>query len=90
MTMDIELITAGQLYRYYLRHVVGGDGRRPARMRIPGQRRGAGQSGVPSVVVMSMWWWAVLFLDRINSAGSESTRLLARAAVSNHLGSMGD
>lgn len=44
MTMDIELITAGQMYRYYLRHVVGGDGRRPARMRIPGQRRGAGQS----------------------------------------------
>ncbi|MEU6371192.1 hypothetical protein ABZ876_37290 [Streptomyces sp. NPDC046931] len=45
MTMDVELVTAGQVYCSYLRHVVVGDGSRPARMRIPGQRRGAGQSG---------------------------------------------
>ncbi|MGV9566002.1 hypothetical protein [Streptomyces sp. NPDC003480] len=91
MTMDIELITAGQLYRYYLRHVVVGDGRRPARMRIPGQRRVSPDSRCAirrrdeHVVVGRL-----LFLDRINSAGSESTRLRARAEVSKHLGSMGD
>lgn len=28
--MDIALITTGQMYRYYLRQVVVGDGRRPA------------------------------------------------------------
>ncbi|MFI9176160.1 MobF family relaxase [Streptomyces lincolnensis] len=31
MTMDIALITAGQMYRYHLRQTVVGDARRPAR-----------------------------------------------------------
>lgn len=43
MTMDIELITAGQMYRYYLRHVVvGGDGRRPARTPLAQAQEEAG------------------------------------------------
>lgn len=29
--MDIALIAAGQMYRYFLRQVLVGDGRRPAR-----------------------------------------------------------
>jgi hypothetical protein len=44
----MALITAGQLYRYYLRQVVVGDGPRPARMPLAkaqdesGVRRGGG------------------------------------------------
>ncbi|MER7178869.1 MobF family relaxase [Streptomyces hyaluromycini] len=42
MTMDIALITAGQMYRYYLRQVVVGDGRRPARTPLAKAQEEAG------------------------------------------------
>lgn len=43
--MDIKLITAGQMYRYYLRHVVGGDGHRPSRTPLA---KAQGEVGVPA------------------------------------------
>ncbi|MFE2499613.1 hypothetical protein ACFXKS_36165 [Streptomyces scopuliridis] len=43
--MDIALITAGQMYRYYLRQVVVGDGRRPARTPLRGAQQ---EAGVPA------------------------------------------
>ncbi|MFE4802054.1 MobF family relaxase [Streptomyces sp. NPDC056708] len=45
MTMDIALITAGQMYRYYLRQVVVGDGRRRARTPL---REAQEEAGVPA------------------------------------------
>ena len=42
MTMDIALITAGQMYRYYLRQVVFGDSRRPARTPLAKAQEEAG------------------------------------------------
>ncbi|MFL4953281.1 MobF family relaxase [Streptomyces sp. MMS24-I31] len=42
MTMDITLITAGQMYRYYLRQVVFGDSRRPARTPLAKAQEEAG------------------------------------------------
>ncbi|MFD4130477.1 MobF family relaxase [Streptomyces globisporus] len=44
MTVDIRIIRAGQMYRYYLRETVVGDGRRPARTPL---RAAQEQSGVP-------------------------------------------
>ncbi|MEV7659605.1 MobF family relaxase [Streptomyces anulatus] len=45
MTVDIRVIRAGQMYRYYLRETVVGDGRRPARTPLrPAQE----QAGVPA------------------------------------------
>ncbi|MER6736492.1 MobF family relaxase [Streptomyces puniciscabiei] len=43
--MDIQLITAGQMYRYYLRHVVVGDGCRPARTPLAQAQE---EAGVPA------------------------------------------
>ncbi|MHB6912835.1 MobF family relaxase [Streptomyces sp. DB-54] len=43
--MDIALITAGQMYHYYLRRVVVGDGRRPARTPL---RQAQEEAGVPA------------------------------------------
>ncbi|MEU3226761.1 MobF family relaxase [Streptomyces sp. NPDC006976] len=43
--MDIAIIRAGQMYRYYLRQVVVGDGRRPARTPL---REAQEQAGVPA------------------------------------------
>lgn len=43
--MDIAIIRAGQMYRYYLRHVVVGDGRRPARTPL---RKAQEEAGVPA------------------------------------------
>ncbi|MFF7705398.1 MobF family relaxase [Streptomyces lydicus] len=43
--MDIELITRGQMYRYYLHQVVVGDGRRPARQPL---RKAQKEAGVPA------------------------------------------
>ncbi|WP_192582743.1 MobF family relaxase [Streptomyces triticiradicis] len=43
--MDIALITAGQMYRYYLRQVVVGDGRRPTRTPLA---RAQEEAGVPA------------------------------------------
>ncbi|WP_158795097.1 MobF family relaxase [Streptomyces sp. NRRL S-337] len=40
--MDIAKITAGQMYRYYLRQVVVGDGRRPARKPLATAQQEAG------------------------------------------------
>lgn len=40
--MDIAIIRAGQMYRYYLRQVVVGDGRRPARTPLREAQEGAG------------------------------------------------
>jgi conjugative relaxase-like TrwC/TraI family protein len=40
--MDIALITAGQMYRYYLRQVLVGDGRRPARKALKKAQQDAG------------------------------------------------
>ncbi|MFH8663208.1 hypothetical protein [Streptomyces afghaniensis] len=37
--MDIALITVGQMYRYYLRQVLVGDGRRPARKALKKRSR---------------------------------------------------
>ncbi|MEU5689918.1 MobF family relaxase [Streptomyces venezuelae] len=44
MTVDIRVIRAGQMYRYYLRQTVVGDGRRPARTSL---RAAQEQAGVP-------------------------------------------
>ncbi|MDJ1645212.1 MobF family relaxase [Streptomyces pakalii] len=44
MTADIRVIRAGQMYRYYLRETVVGDGRRPARTSL---RAAQEQAGVP-------------------------------------------
>ncbi|GGZ29907.1 hypothetical protein GCM10010300_85890 [Streptomyces olivaceoviridis] len=44
MTVDIRVIRAGQMYRYYLRETVVGDGRRPARRPL---RVAQEQAGVP-------------------------------------------
>ncbi|MFJ8465020.1 relaxase domain-containing protein [Streptomyces swartbergensis] len=40
--MDIALITAGQVYRCYLRQVLVGDGRRPARKALGKAQQDAG------------------------------------------------
>ncbi|MFB7937872.1 MobF family relaxase [Streptomyces sp. NPDC056049] len=45
MTVDIRVIRAGQVYRYYLRETVVGDGRRPARTPL---RAAQEQAGVPA------------------------------------------
>ncbi|WP_157875571.1 MobF family relaxase (plasmid) [Streptomyces albidoflavus] len=45
MTVDIRVIRAGQMYRYYLRETVVGDGRRPARTPL---RAAQEQAGVPA------------------------------------------
>ncbi|MCX4598830.1 relaxase domain-containing protein [Streptomyces sp. NBC_01549] len=45
MTTDIELITAGQMHRYYSRQVVVGDGRRPARTPLAKAQE---EAGVPA------------------------------------------
>ncbi|MEU5810705.1 MobF family relaxase [Streptomyces sp. NPDC047718] len=44
MTVDTRVIRAGQMYRYYLRQTVVGDGRRPARTPL---REAQEQAGVP-------------------------------------------
>ncbi|MFF8557175.1 MobF family relaxase [Streptomyces sp. NPDC015501] len=44
MTVDIRVVRAGQMYRYYLRETVVGDGRRPARTPL---RAAQEQAGVP-------------------------------------------
>lgn len=43
--MDIALITAGQMYRYYLRQVLVGDSRRPARKPLKEAQQ---EAGVPA------------------------------------------
>ena len=45
MTVDIRVIRAGQMYRYYLRQTVVGDGSRPARTPL---RAAQEQAGVPA------------------------------------------
>ncbi|MFF1341900.1 MobF family relaxase [Streptomyces sp. NPDC058290] len=45
MTVDIRVIRAGQMYRYYLRQTVVGDSRRPARTPL---REAQEQAGVPA------------------------------------------
>ncbi|WP_159107066.1 MobF family relaxase [Streptomyces coelicoflavus] len=45
MTVDIRVIRAGQMYRYYLRETVVGDGRRSARTPL---RAAQEQAGVPA------------------------------------------
>ncbi|WP_079060895.1 MobF family relaxase [Streptomyces prasinus] len=45
MTVDIRVIRAGQMYRYYLRETVVGDGRRPARTPL---REAQEEAGVPA------------------------------------------
>lgn len=45
MTVDIRVIRAGRMYRYYLRETVVGDGRRPARTPL---REAQEQAGVPA------------------------------------------
>ncbi|WP_327180366.1 relaxase domain-containing protein (plasmid) [Streptomyces sp. NBC_01335] len=45
MTVDIRVIRAGQMYRYYSRETVVGDGRRPARTPL---RAAQEQAGVPA------------------------------------------
>jgi hypothetical protein len=45
MTVDIRIVRAGQMYRYYLRETVVGDGRRPARTPL---REAQEQAGVPA------------------------------------------
>lgn len=45
MTVDIRVIRTGQMYRYYLRETVVGDGRRPARTPL---RDAQEQTGVPA------------------------------------------
>ncbi|WP_181794599.1 hypothetical protein [Streptomyces sp. WELS2] len=44
MTVDIRVIRAGPMHRYYLRETVVGDGRRPARTPL---RVTQEQAGVP-------------------------------------------
>ncbi|MFF8939131.1 MobF family relaxase [Streptomyces paradoxus] len=45
MTADIKVVRAGQMYRYYLRQTVVGDGRRPARTPLSEAQE---QAGVPA------------------------------------------
>ncbi|MGA5364225.1 MobF family relaxase [Streptomyces purpurascens] len=45
MTVDIRVIRTGQMYRYYLRQTVVGDGRRPARTPL---REAQEHAGVPA------------------------------------------
>ncbi|MEW1552269.1 MobF family relaxase, partial [Streptomyces tsukubensis] len=45
MTMDVELVTVGQRYRYYMRQVLAGHGSRPARGSL---REAQAQAGVPA------------------------------------------
>ncbi|MEH0420545.1 hypothetical protein [Streptomyces sp. B21-083] len=45
MTADIKVVRAGQMYRYFLRETVVGDGRRPARTPL---RAAQEQAGVPA------------------------------------------
>ncbi|MET9077917.1 MobF family relaxase [Streptomyces sp. NPDC004232] len=45
MTVDIRVVRAGQMYRYYLRQTVVGDGRRPARTPL---REAQEEAGVPA------------------------------------------
>ncbi|MFD3681954.1 MobF family relaxase [Streptomyces sp. NPDC058613] len=45
MTVDIKIVRAGQMYRYFLRQTVVGDGRRPARAPL---REAQEQAGVPA------------------------------------------
>ncbi|MEW2051890.1 MobF family relaxase [Streptomyces sp. NPDC005476] len=45
MTVDIRIVRAGQMYRYYLRETVVGDGLRPARTPL---REAQEQAGVPA------------------------------------------
>lgn len=45
MTVDIRVVRAGQMYRYYLRETVVGDGRRPAGTPL---REAQEQAGVPA------------------------------------------
>ncbi|MFI8301362.1 MobF family relaxase [Streptomyces nigra] len=45
MAVDIKVIRAGQMYRYYLRETVVGDGRRPARTPLCAAQE---QAGVPA------------------------------------------
>ncbi|GGY77663.1 hypothetical protein GCM10010342_76690 [Streptomyces anulatus] len=45
VTVDIRVVRAGQMYRYYLRQTVVGDGRRPARTPM---RAAQEQAGVPA------------------------------------------
>ncbi|WP_435271324.1 MobF family relaxase [Streptomyces sp. 1222.5] len=45
MTVDIRVIRAGQMYRYFFRETVVGDGRRPARTPL---RAAQEQAGVPA------------------------------------------
>lgn len=45
MTVDIRIVRAGQMYRYYLRQTVVGDGRRPARTPL---REAQEEAGVPA------------------------------------------
>lgn len=45
MTVDIRVVRAGQMYRYYLRQTVVGDGRRPARTPLSEAQE---QAGVPA------------------------------------------
>ncbi|MFI8504501.1 MobF family relaxase [Streptomyces sp. NPDC085524] len=45
MTVDIKIIRAGQMYRYFFRETVVGDGRRPARTPL---REAQEQAGVPA------------------------------------------
>ncbi|MFG2600748.1 MobF family relaxase [Streptomyces sp. NPDC048462] len=45
MTVDIKVIRSGQMYRYYLRQTVVGDGRRPARAPL---RAAQEKAGVPA------------------------------------------
>ncbi|MFJ1787302.1 MobF family relaxase [Streptomyces anulatus] len=45
MTVDIKVVRAGRMYRYYLRETVVGDGRRPARTPL---RAAQEQAGVPA------------------------------------------
>ncbi|MCX5278151.1 MobF family relaxase [Streptomyces virginiae] len=44
MTVDIRVVRAGQMYRYFMRQTVVGDGRRPARTPL---REAQEQAGVP-------------------------------------------
>ncbi|MCX5589594.1 MobF family relaxase [Streptomyces erythrochromogenes] len=45
MTVDIKIVRAGQMHRYYMRETVVGDGRRPARTPL---REAQEQAGVPA------------------------------------------
>ncbi|MCX4633168.1 hypothetical protein [Streptomyces sp. NBC_01443] len=45
MTVDIRVVRAGQMYRYFMRQTVVGDGRRPARTPL---REAQEEAGVPA------------------------------------------